>query len=187
MALTPYSVSPFVTDHRRLPNPKKNSVTFMPVHLAVAKWPSSWSITISTTAKITATVFSTPVRVAAKTPAARIRNSRKRAARLSSIWVVVLLSLQACCLSRVVVSRCSVDAGHGGGGALPRLAVCIENDVDVLGVPTLARIQGLFDHIGDRQPGDEAFQEGGHGHLIGGIEPGRCGSPCPARLVGQAQ
>ncbi len=47
IALTPYSVSPLRTDHRRGPKPTKYSVTFMPAHLAVAKCPSSCSITIT--------------------------------------------------------------------------------------------------------------------------------------------
>jgi hypothetical protein len=47
MALTPYSVSPRRTDHSRGPKPTKYSVTFIPAHLAVTKWPNSCSITIT--------------------------------------------------------------------------------------------------------------------------------------------
>ena len=48
-ARTPYSVSPRRKLHRRGPNPMKNWVAFMPVHLAVTKCPSSWKkIAIST-------------------------------------------------------------------------------------------------------------------------------------------
>ena len=47
MAFTPYSVSPRLTDHKRGPNPTKYSVTFMPDHFAVTKWPSSCSITMA--------------------------------------------------------------------------------------------------------------------------------------------
>ncbi len=43
----PYSVSPRRKDHRRGPNPTKYSVTFMPLRLAMVKWPSSWSMTMT--------------------------------------------------------------------------------------------------------------------------------------------
>ena len=45
MALTPYSVSPFVRDQSVGPKPRKNWVAFMPNFLAVAKWPNSCSMT----------------------------------------------------------------------------------------------------------------------------------------------
>jgi hypothetical protein len=37
MAFTPYSVSPRRVDHNFGPNPKKNSVTFIPDNFAVMK------------------------------------------------------------------------------------------------------------------------------------------------------
>ncbi len=56
IALIPYSVSPLRTDHSRGPNPRKYSVTFIPLSLAAVKWPASWSMI---TPAITATVTST--------------------------------------------------------------------------------------------------------------------------------
>ena len=63
MALTPYSVSPRRTDHKRGPKPTKYSVTFIRLHLAVAKWPSSWTMTITMMATMT---ISSALRPAAK-------------------------------------------------------------------------------------------------------------------------
>jgi hypothetical protein len=53
MAFTPYSVSPRRNDHSRGPKPRKYSVTFMWLHLAVAKWPSSWIMTMTMMATMT--------------------------------------------------------------------------------------------------------------------------------------
>ena len=66
MALTPYSVSPRRVDHSRGPKPRKNSVTFMPDHLAVMKCPNSCSMIIRIRAATTATVFTTSVITAAR-------------------------------------------------------------------------------------------------------------------------
>ena len=49
----PYSVSPRRIDHRRGPKPRKYSVTFIRLHLAVTKWPSSCSMTMTMMATIT--------------------------------------------------------------------------------------------------------------------------------------
>ena len=57
----PYSVSPLRTDHSRGPKPKKNSVAFMPDHLAATKWPASWSMTTAAMARQKATTGKVPV------------------------------------------------------------------------------------------------------------------------------
>src|SRR2546422_10573361 len=41
-AFTPYSVSPRIVDHRRGPNPTKNSSTLIPNHFAAPKCAASW-------------------------------------------------------------------------------------------------------------------------------------------------
>src|SRR5579875_4150204 len=70
MALIPYSVSPRRTDHSRGPKPRKYSVTFIPLHLAVAKCPSSWIITMPTRSAITTTRSPAPSSTATATATA---------------------------------------------------------------------------------------------------------------------
>ena len=82
-ALTPYSVSPFLIDHRRGPNPKKYSVTFIPAHLAVTKCPNSWSMTMAMMAKITAKNGENPVTTASTRTMATKYPRRNRRSRLS--------------------------------------------------------------------------------------------------------
>src|SRR5580704_16249394 len=80
MALTPYSVSPRRIDHSRGPKPTKNSVTFIRLHLAVAKCPASWPITMMTTATITRKRSPRPVATNTAATAAITRARRTRAA-----------------------------------------------------------------------------------------------------------
>ena len=55
-ALTPYSVSPRLNDHKRGPKPTKNSVTFMPERFAAKKCADSCSMMISGSVRITPTI-----------------------------------------------------------------------------------------------------------------------------------
>jgi hypothetical protein len=51
MALRPYSTSPRRKLQMRGPNPRKNSVTFMPARRAITKWPSSCKKMMETRAR----------------------------------------------------------------------------------------------------------------------------------------
>ena len=71
MALIPYSVSPFRIDHNRGPNPRKYSLTFIPLSLAAVKCPSSWSMITAAMTAMTAM----SLRKCPSTPAATTRAS----------------------------------------------------------------------------------------------------------------
>ena len=75
-ALTPYSVSPRVVDHRVGPKPTKNWVAFMPNFLAVRKCPAS--------CKITEMRMPTTNRTMPKAKAMLCRASRKSATRIAA-------------------------------------------------------------------------------------------------------
>ena len=59
----PYSVSPLRIDHSLGPKPKKYSVTFIPAHLAVMKWPVSWIMTMAMMARTKATTGKVPAAI----------------------------------------------------------------------------------------------------------------------------
>ena len=56
MARREYSVSPRRTLYTLGPKPSANSSTCIPAHLAVAKWPSSWTKTMTLKTKIVAKI-----------------------------------------------------------------------------------------------------------------------------------
>src|SRR6516165_9823184 len=195
MAFTPYSVSPLRTDHRRGPNPTKYSVTFMPAHLAVAKWPSSCSITIAT----------------------RMAMKRRRSPQLSRTNTAVMspTPTSSCSTRPALPSGTGSDPGGGGvdGAAscsmrvmapttLPRAPLAEPTRKDCITASARLRIggqhpfdpvdrvvdpalQGLRHDVGDRGPREAAVEERVDRHLVGRVQPGGRRSAAAARLVGE--
>jgi len=74
-------------DHRLGPKPKKYSVTFIPDHLAVMKWPVSWIMTMAMMARMKATTGKVPAATDQAMPSATRATMGISLPRPSSCWV----------------------------------------------------------------------------------------------------
>jgi hypothetical protein len=70
---------------------------------------------------------------------------------------------------------------------LPRTLVDLYYVFDAPRRPLRAFLEAALDQIGDPQEGKPAFQEGLHGHLIGGVEHRRGGAARPQGLARQPE
>src|SRR5438270_1502616 len=182
MALMPYSVSPFLIDQRRGPNPKKYSLTFIPAHLAVTKCPNSCSITMAMRAKITPRKGENPVTMASTRTMATKKARRTKRSRLSIFSGPVGSRF---CNSCVKDSPRSLL--HRPPRPLTGPPVCFDHNVHSVRRSSVVILQDLTDRLGNRAPRDNTLQECGHRDLVGGVQPRWRGSSRLSGLVGEVE
>src|SRR5450755_889462 len=198
MALTPYSVSPRRTDHSRGPKPTKYSVSFMPAHLAVAKWPSSCSMTTATRMAMNSSRSPSPA--STKRTVTRASTTRRR-----TTWLKLPDSgVKSCGVSAAAgvpaggsfamtvippstlpVRRSSGASGRHASGDRPGFFVGGQDALDLVHRLVAPPVEGLGHHIGDAVPREPAGQERVDGNLIGRAQPRRCRAGADPGLVGQ--
>ena len=76
---------------------------------------------------------------------------------------------------------------HLGPGQVPARAVGIQHVCHRTGNHGVTLVKGGADDLGNVDPADPTVEEGGHGHLVGAVEPGRSGAARSTGPVGQVQ
>ena len=191
MSRTMYSVSPRRMLQSFGPTPRKqNSVTFMPAHLAVTKWPSSCRKIITVRAAMMKIQPHPKARPSAPTPAAI---ATRRHGLLASSPSGIRASRRPG-EPGLPWTGSGGDVGHSENlsamtarGHLAGPPIGVDHVVDRGGGCSIMPGQDRLQHRGDRDPADPAVQEGRHGHLVGRVQPRRSGLPRPAGRVGEPE
>ena len=72
-------------------------------------------------------------------------------------------------------------------GGVTSPGICVDDVVSGGGSPPIMPGEDPLEDVGYVGPADAAVEEGGHRHLVGGVQPGRSGAADPPGLVGQPE